>query len=105
VLPKDKNENEEYSFWYRDLSVLKKSNQLKEYTNKVSSHGKPAILKVELKKSDKVQNMYYRDEISYLKSLDKDLAHDLEIQLESTIGIGEVTDLTDIAIKMISNTK
>jgi hypothetical protein len=105
VLPKDKNANEEYSFWYRDLSVLKKSNQLKEYTNKVSSHGKPAILKVELKKSDKVQNMYYRDEISYLKSLDKDLAHDLEIQLESTIGIGEVTDLTDIAIKMISNTK
>jgi hypothetical protein len=105
VLPKDKNENEEYSFWYRDLSVLKKSNQLKEYTNKVSSHGQPAILKVELKKSDKVQNMYYRDEISYLKSLDKDLAHDLEIQLESTIGIGEVTDLTDIAIKMISNTK
>ncbi|MBA6357001.1 MULTISPECIES: hypothetical protein [unclassified Colwellia] len=103
VLPKDKDDKEEYSFWYRDLSVLKKSAQLKEYTQKVSNHGKPAILKVELKKSDKVQNMYYRDEISYLKSLDKDLADDLETQLESTIGIGEVTDLTDIAIKMIAN--
>ena len=100
---KDKNENEEYSFWYRDLSVLKKSSQLKAYTNKVSSLGQPAILKVELKKSNKAQNMYYRDEISYLKSLDKDLANDLESQLENTIGIGEVTDLTDIAIEMIKN--
>jgi hypothetical protein len=105
VLPKDKDDSEEYSFWYRDLSVLKKASELQEYTNKVSSHGKPAILKVELKKSDKVQNMYYRDEITYLKTLDKDLAHDLEVQLFNTIGIGEVTDLTDIAIKMISNTK
>jgi hypothetical protein len=102
VLPKDKNENEEYSFWYRDLSVLKKSSQLQEYTNKVSNLGKPAILKIELKKSNKTRNMYYRDEISYLKSLNKDLAHDLEVQLESTIGIGEVTDLTDIAIEMIN---
>jgi hypothetical protein len=105
VLPKDKSENEEYSFWYRDLSVLKKSSQLKEYTAKISNHGQPAILKVELKKSDKVQNMYYRDEVSYLKSLDKDLAQDLESQLNNTIGIGEVTDLTDIAIEMINNTK
>jgi len=105
VLPKENNESEEYSFWYRDLSVLKKSAQLKEYTDKVSSHGNPAILKVELKRSDKVQNMHYRDEISYLKSLDKDLANDLEIQLENTIGIGEVTDLTDIAIQMIVNAK
>jgi hypothetical protein len=105
VLPKDNDESEAYSFWYRDLSVLKKASQLQEYTNKVSSHGKPAILKVELKKSDKVQNMYYRDEIGYLKSLDKDLADDLEIQLANTIGIGEVTDLTDIAIQMISSIK
>jgi hypothetical protein len=105
VLPKDKNENEEYSFWYRDLSVLKKSAQLQEYTNKVSNLGQPAILKIELKKSNKVRNMYYRDEINYLKSLDKELAEDLEVQLESTIGIGEVTDLTDIAIEMILNTK
>jgi hypothetical protein len=105
VLPKDKDDSKEYSFWYRDLSVLKKASELQEYTNKVSSHGKPAILKVELKKSDKVQNMYYRDEITYLKTLDKDLADDLEVQLYNTIGIGEVTDLTDIAIKMISNTK
>jgi hypothetical protein len=105
VLPKDKDDSEEYSFWYRDLSVLKKASELQEYTNKVSSHGKPAILKVELKRSDKVQNMYYRDEITYLKTLDKDLAHDLEVQLYNTIGIGEVTDLTDIAIKMISNSK
>ncbi|KGJ96843.1 PilZ domain-containing protein [Colwellia psychrerythraea] len=103
VLPKDKSESEEYSFWYRDLSVLKKSSQLQQYMKKVSNHGQPAILKIELKKSSKTQNMYYRDEISYLKSLDKDLAHDLEVQLESTIGIGEVTDLTDIAIEMISN--
>ena len=105
VLPKDNEKSKEYSFWYRDLAVLKKASQLQEYTNKVSAHGKPAILKVELKKSDKVQNMYYRDEITYLKTLDKDLAHDLEVQLFNTIGIGEVTDLTDIAIKMISNTK
>ncbi|MFT5756464.1 MAG: hypothetical protein ACI9LM_001181 [Alteromonadaceae bacterium] len=105
VLPKDKNENEEYSFWYRDLSVLKKSSQLKKYTDKVFDLGQPAILKIELKKSNKARNMYYRDEISYLKSLDKDLADDLEIQLENTIGIGEVTDLTDIAIDMISYTK
>jgi hypothetical protein len=105
VLPKDHNEDEAYSFWYRDLSILKKSSQLQEYTNKVSSHGKPAILKVELKRSDKVQNMYYRDEISYLKTLDKDLAHDLETQLDNTIGIGEVTDLTDIAIEMIKSAK
>lgn len=103
VLPKDKNKNEDYSFWYRDLSVLKKSAQLQLYMNKVSSHGQPAILKVELKKTNKAQNMHYRDEITYLKSLDKELASDLEIQLESTIGIGEVTDLTDIAIDMISN--
>lgn len=103
VLPKDKNENKEYAFWYRDLSVLKKSNQLKEYTQKVSNLGQPAVLKIELKKSNKTQNMHYRDEISILKSLDKDLAHDLEVQLESTIGIGEVTDLTDIAIEMINN--
>jgi hypothetical protein len=105
VLPKDIDEKEAYSFWYRDLSVLKKSSQLQEYTNKLSNHGNPAILKVELKKSDKVQNMYYRDEISYLKSLDKDLAHDLDVQLNNTIGIGEVTDLTDIAIKMITSAK
>lgn len=107
VLPKDndKGQNAEYSFWYRDLSVLKKSSQLQSYTNKIANLGKPAILKVELKKSNKAQNMYYRDEISYLKNLDKDLAHDLEIQLESTIGIGEVTDLTDIAIEMIGNAK
>jgi hypothetical protein len=71
--------------------------------NKVSNHGKPAILKVELKKSNKAQNMYYRDEITYLKTLNKELARDLEVQLESTIGIGEVTDLTDIATEMISN--
>ena len=103
VLPKDKNDNEEYSFWYRDLAVLKKSSQLQEYTNKVASLGQPAILKIELKKSNKAQNMHYRDEISYLKSLNKDLAHDLEVQLENTIGIGEVTDLTDIAIEMIRN--
>jgi len=105
VLPKDKKENAEYSFWYRDLAVLKKSSQLQEYTNKISNFGQPAILKIELKKSNKIQDMYYRDEISYLKSLDKDLAHDLEAQLENTIGIGEVTDLTDIAIEMISNAK
>jgi len=105
VLPKDKNENEEYSFWYRDLSVLKKSSQLQEYMNKASNLGQPAVLKVELKKSNKARNMYYRDEISYLKSLDKDLAHELEIQLENTIGIGEVTDLTDIATEMIRNAK
>jgi len=104
VLPKDNNESQDYSFWYRDLSVLKKASKLQEYTNKVTTHGKPAILKVELKESDKVQNMYYRDEISYLKGLDKDLADDLEIQLKNTIGIGEVTDLTDIAILMIENT-
>ncbi len=103
VLPKDKDENEEYSFWYRDLSVLKKSSQLQEYTNKISNLGQPAILKVELKKSSKAQNMYYRDEITYLRSLNKELANDLEAQLESTIGIGEVTDLTDIAIDMIRN--
>ena len=105
VLPKDKNENQDYSFWYRDLSVLKKSSQLKEYTKKLSNLGQPAILKVELKKSNKPRNMYYRDEISYLKHLNKDIAHDLEIQLENTIGIGEVTDLTDIAIEMICNAK
>jgi len=103
VLPKGKDENEEFSFWYRDLSVLKKASQLQEYTNKISKHGQPAILKVELKKSDKVKNMYYRDEIGYLKNLDKDLAEELQNQLENTIGIGEVTDLTDIAIKMIKN--
>ena len=103
VLPKEKNENEGYSFWYRDLSVLKKSSQLHQYLNKVRNHGKPAILKVELKKSSKAQNMYYRDEITYLKSLNKELAHELEVQLDSTIGIGEVTDLTDIAIDMISH--
>jgi len=103
VLPKDKNQDEDYSFWYRDLSVLKKSSQLQQYMNKVSSHGQPAILKVELKKTNKAQNMHYRDEISYLKSLDKELATDLEVQLASTIGIGEVTDLTDIAIDMISH--
>ncbi|ALO34189.1 hypothetical protein CMT41_05170 [Colwellia sp. MT41] len=105
VLPKDKdqNEKEEYSFWYRDLAVLKKSSQLQAYTNKLSNLGQPAILKIELKRSNKTQNMHYRDEISYLKSLDKNLAHDLEVQLENTIGIGEVTDLTDIAIEMISN--
>ncbi len=105
VLPKDKDEDEEYSFWYRDLSVLKKSEQLQKYMNKAVRLGQPAILKVELKKSSKARNMYYRDEISYLKSLDKDLANDLEIQLENTIGIGEVTDLTDIATEMISNAK
>ena len=105
MLPKDKDEGEEYSFWYRDLSVLKKSSQLQKYMNKASSLGQPAILKVELKKSSKARNMYYRDEISYLKSLDKDLASDLESQLENTIGIGEVTDLTDIATEMISNVK
>ncbi|MFQ3311973.1 MAG: hypothetical protein ACI9VO_001708 [Colwellia sp.] len=51
--------------------------------------------------------MYYRGEISYLKHLNKIRAHDLEIQLENTIGIsiGEVTDLTDIAIEMNRNTK
>jgi hypothetical protein len=49
--------------------------------------------------------MYYRDEVNFLKGLDKELAHDLEIQLENTIGIGEVTDLTDIAIEMISHAK
>lgn len=103
VLPKDKNENEDYSFLYRDLSVLKKSSKLQQYMSKISNHGQPAILKVELKKSSKAQNMHYRDEISYLKSLDKDLAHELEVQLESTIGIGEVTDLTDIATEMICN--
>lgn len=103
VLPKNKDENEAYSFWYRDLSVLKKSEQLQEYVNKASGLGQPAILKVELKKSSKTRNMYYRDEITYLKSLDKELANDLEGQLENTIGIGEVTDLTDIAIEMISN--
>lgn len=105
VLPKDKNENEEYSFWYRDLSVLKKSSKLQEYTSKVSNLGQPAILKIELKKSNKPRNMYYRDEINYLRNLDKDRAHDIEMQLEGTIGIGEVTDLTDIAIEMINNTK
>ncbi len=103
VLPKNKDKNEMYSFWYRDLAVLKKSSQLQEYTNKVTDIGQPAILKVELKKSSKVRNMYYRDEIHYLKSLDKELADDINIQLENTIGIGEVTDLTDIAIKMINN--
>ncbi|RHW77777.1 hypothetical protein [Colwellia sp. RSH04] len=103
VLPKGKDENEEFSFWYRDLLVLKKAAQLKEYTNKVSKHGQPAILKIELKKSDKVKNMYYRDEIGYLKNLDKDLADELQSQLENTIGIGEVTDLTDIAIQMIKS--
>ena len=103
ILPQEKNKNEDYSFWYRDLSVLKKSAQLQQYMNKVSSHGQPAILKVELKKTNKAKNMHYRDEITYLKSLDKELATDLEVQLESTIGIGEVTDLTDIAIDMISN--
>jgi hypothetical protein len=50
VLPKDKDEDEEYSFWYRDLSVLKKSSQLQKYMNKASRLGQPAILKVELKK-------------------------------------------------------
>lgn len=105
VLPKNKDKNKEYSFWYRDLSVLKKSSQLQAYTKKVSSLGQPAILKVELKKSNKTQSMYYRDEITYLKSLNKDLADELEIQLKNTIGIGEVTDLTDIALKMISNAK
>lgn len=102
VLPKGKNEQEEYSFWYRDLSILKKSSQLKAYKDKVSKLGKPAILKVELKKSSKAQNMYYRDEITYLKSLDRELADDLESQLANTIGIGEVTDLTDIAVEMIN---
>ena len=105
VLPKDKNENDDYSFWYRDLSVLKESDQLQKYTNKVVKLGQPAILKIELKKSSKVRNMYYRDEINYLKRLDNDLADDLEIQLESTIGIGEVTDLTVIAIDMINHAK
>ena len=105
VLPKDKNENEEYSFWYRDISALKKSSELQSYTKKATNLGQPAILKIELKKSNEVRNMYYRDEISYLKSLDKELAEELEIQLKSTIGIGEVTDLTDIAIDMITNTK
>lgn len=105
VLPKGKDENEEYAFWYRDLSVLKKSAQLHRYMNKASVLGQPAVLKVELKKSNKARNMYYRDEISYLKGLDKDLAHDLEVQLDSTIGIGEVTDLTDIATEMINNAK
>jgi hypothetical protein len=71
----------------------------------MSDLGKPAILKVELKKSNKAHNMYYRDEVNFLKGLDKELAHDLEIQLENTIGIGEVTDLTDIAIEMISHAK
>lgn len=103
VLPKEKNEKEEYSFWYRDLSVLKKSAKLKEYTKKVSTLGQPAILKVELKRSGKTKDMYYRDEITYLKNLNKELANDLEIQLESTIGIGEVTDLTNIALDMIAN--
>jgi len=103
VLPKGKNENEEYSFLFRDLSVLKKSAQLQEYTNMVSNLGKPAVLKVELKKSSKARDMYYRDEISYLKGLDKELAHDIQVKLESTIGIGEVTDLTDIALAMITN--
>ena len=105
VLPKDTNDKEEYSFWYRDLSVLKKSSQLQSYTKKMSDLGKPAILKVELKKSNKARNMYFRDEVSFLRGLDKELAHDLEIQLENTIGIGEVTDLTDIAIEMISRSK
>lgn len=105
VLPKVTNDNEEYSFWYRDLSVLKKSSQLQSYTKKMSDLGKPAILKVELKKSNKARNMYFRDEVSFLRGLDKELAHDLEIQLENTIGIGEVTDLTDIAIEMISRSK
>ena len=105
VLPKGETENEDYSFWYRDLSVLKKSAQLKTYTNKVVNLGQPAILKVELKQSNKARNMYFRDEINYLKSLNKDLAHDLESQLANTIGIGEVTDLTDIAIDMISHAK
>ena len=105
VLPKGKDENEEYAFWYRDLSVLKKSAQLHRYMNKASNLGQPAVLKVELKKSNKARNMYYRDEISYLKGLDKNLAHDLEVQLDSTIGIGEVTDLTDIANEMINNAK
>ena len=105
VLPKDTKGKEEYSFWYRDLSVLKKSSQLQSYTKKMSDLGKPAILKVELKKSNKARNMYYRDEVNFLKGLDKELAHDLEIQLENTIGIGEVTDLTDIAIEMISHAK
>ena len=105
VLPKDTKGKDEYSFWYRDLSVLKKSSQLQSYTKKMSDLGKPAILKVELKKSNKARNMYYRDEVNFLKGLDKDLAHDLEIQLENTIGIGEVTDLTDIAIEMISHAK
>jgi hypothetical protein len=105
VLPKDKNENEEYSFWYRDLSVLKKSSQLQKHMKKASDFGQPAVLKIELKQSSKVRDMYYRDEISYLRSLDKELASDLKTQLENTIGIGEVTDLTDIATEMISNTK
>ncbi|PCH91724.1 MAG: hypothetical protein COB85_08800, partial [Bacteroidetes bacterium] len=48
---KDKNENDDYSFWYRDLSVLKESDQLQKYTNKVVKLGQPAILKIELKKS------------------------------------------------------
>jgi hypothetical protein len=60
-----------------------------------------------LNKGNKPQSMYYRGEISYLKHLNKIRAHDLEIQLENTIGIsiGEVTDLTDIAIEMNRNTK
>jgi hypothetical protein len=41
--------------------ILSKSSQLQAYTNKVSALGKPAILKVELKKSNKPRNMYYRD--------------------------------------------
>ena len=105
VLPKGKDDNEEYSFIFRDLSVLQKSAQLQEYTKMVSNLGKPAVLKVELKKSNTARDMYYRDEISYLKGLDKDLAQDIETQIKNTIGIGEVTDLTDISLAMINNAK
>jgi|GEM_PF-1331147 len=103
TLPRKSQHNEQYSFWFSDIKQLQQNGKLTEVLEKIRSVKQPSILRVQLSKTNKVINKYFRDELHYLEQISSTSAQEITNTISSLTGIGEITDHTEQVLQLFDH--
>jgi hypothetical protein len=103
TLPRNSKNNSKQAFWFNDIKQLQQTECLTEVVDKIKLLGNPTILRVQLSKSHRIMDKYFRDELHYLSQLSPHKAEALKNSMDHLVGIGEITDHTEQVLEMIDD--
>ncbi len=95
VMSRTRSNGENY-FFIKQITESQKDSELMPLMQNLRCIGDPRLLRINSTKKSRIFNKYFRDEMSYLERFAVTKIKDIESGLKNTMGVFEMSDVTDL---------